>query len=505
MGESCRLSSGRAASTRGASGTVRRVVRERRKTTETRSARRGLLLREVKKREKRGGGGGGDVRASSSSSPQAAEVASSSAEAATPTHANAARGRGSGAATASINGVRLGAEARTRASFGVRFIGSGSAVPDVEITNDELSRVVDTSDEWIATRTGIRSRRVLKPGPLGATELATRAAKKALEMGGVDAKDVDMIVLATSTPDDCFGGACLLQEALGATNAFAFDVTAACSGFVVGVTTASNFMIAGAAKNVLVVGADAMSRIVDWQDRGTCILFGDGAGAVLMQRSDIVAPAYTDDETKKSDASERNGAGGAANGGPPNSSSGSTSGGGGVLGFALHSDGSGNKHLTAAHHCDSALDAEVQQQSSDDTNGNPAEVSGDACDGKIPSAAHSSFGNITMSGSDVFKFAVRAVPAVVDEAMREAGIDDVDWLVLHQANQRILDSAAQRLGIDSAKVVSNLANYGNTSAASIPLVLDECVREGKIRRGDVVAMAGFGAGLTWGCAIIEWG
>ena len=212
-----------------------------------------------------------------------------------------------------------------------------------------------------------------------------------------------------------------------------------------------------------------MFRIVDWQDRGTCILFGDGAGAVIMRRSDI---AHGNNPVSNENGKRSNG----------NSHSIRNS---SMLGYALHSDGSGNKHLTASY--------------------NPFR---EGEEHGLPSPAPSSFNNIAMSGSEVFKFAVRSVPAVVSEALQESGIDDinsVDWFVLHQANQRILDSASSRLGIDSSKVISNLSNYGNTSAASIPLALDEAVREGKIRCGDRVAVAGFGAGLTWGCAIIIWG
>lgn len=379
--------------------------------------------------------------------------------------------------------------------YGIRFVGVGSAVPENEITNADLEKIVETSDEWITTRTGIRSRRVLVPpsttsdnaqdsegapgeAPANVTDLAVSASLKAMAMAGVEASEIDMILLATSTPDDAFGGACLVQRHIGARNAVAFDITAACSGFVVAVTTASNFMAVGSAKTVLVVGADAMSRIVDWNDRATCILFGDGAGAVVMRRSDTVDGAMPGTSSNGSGEVDGKGEG---EGGADGTSS-------GMLGFALHSDGRGNKHLTAQHDIPMSEHAPTSA--------------------RMPGSGLSSFHNIGMSGSEVFKFAVRSVPSVVSEAMREAGIDDVDdidWLVLHQANQRILDSAAARLGIDPSKVVSNLASYGNTSAASIPLVLDESVRNGKIRDGDVVAMAGFGAGLTWGCAIIKWG
>jgi 3-oxoacyl-[acyl-carrier-protein] synthase-3 len=267
-------------------------------------------------------------------------------------------------------------------------------------------------------------------------------------MAGVTADQVDLILLCTSSPDDAFGGACLVQAALQASNAVAFDVTAACSGFVVGLVSASHYVRCGSYRNVLVIGADALSRYVDWRDRGTCILFGDGAGAVLVQG----VP------------------------GAPCS----------LLGFDMNSDGNGNKHLTASYR---------------GPDGAKPTAAGDA-----PSEV-ARFANISMSGQDVFKFAVRSVPSTLTASLAAAGLDAsaVDWLVMHQANQRILDAVAQRMSMAPERVVSNIARFGNTSAASIPLALDGAVRSGKVLPGHVLATAGFGAGLTWASAIVKWG
>ncbi|KXZ42962.1 hypothetical protein GPECTOR_109g205 [Gonium pectorale] len=268
-------------------------------------------------------------------------------------------------------------------------------------------------------------------------------------MAGIAAGDIDLVLFATSSPDDAFGSACQVQAAIGANRAVAFDLTAACSGFVVALVTAAQYIRTGTFRNVLVLGGDALSRFVDWRDRGTCILFGDGCGAVVLT------------------ANHEPGAQAA------------------ILGMEMGSDGAGNKHLHAQ------FSGTSQKPLSE---------------GESPSS-HASYSNIHMAGQDVFKFAVRTVPAVIDGALAKANLskESVDWLVMHQANQRILDAAAQRLGLPSERVVSNLANYGNTSAASIPLALDEAVRGGRIQRGDKIAMAGFGAGLTWAGAIVRWG
>jgi len=329
-----------------------------------------------------------------------------------------------------------------------RIVGVGSAAPAHVITNDDLAKLVDTNDEWITSRTGIKRRHVLSKGET-LSELATAASKKALEMAGVAAADIDIVLFSTSSPDDLFGSACTVQAAVGCTKAVAFDLTAACSGFVLGLVTGVQYIRAGTAKNVLVIGGDALSRFVDWKDRGTCILFGDGCGAVVLRAGDVAEGPCA------------------------------------LLGSAMQSDGNGAKNL----HCLFA--------------GVPAKPHAEG-----PAASsHGAYDNLAMQGQEVFKFAVRSVPTIIDAALGSAGLakEHVDWLVMHQANQRILDAAAQRLGLPPDRVVSNLAEYGNTSAGSIPLALDEAVRAGRIKKGDVLAMAGFGAGLTWTGAIVRWG
>jgi 3-oxoacyl-[acyl-carrier-protein] synthase-3 len=325
---------------------------------------------------------------------------------------------------------------------GVSVVGCGSAWVAETLTNDDLSRLVDTSDEWIATRTGIRQRHLASDtDSLGS--LAADAAHKALAMANIEAAHLQLILLATSTPDDLFGSACQVQAAIGAKHAVAFDLTAACSGFVFALVTAAQYIRTGVFQNVLVVGADILSRWTDWEDRSTCVLFGDGAGAVVLKASDR----------------DR------------------------LLGFELCSDGSMNGCLKLPY-----------QPTSVPLMNKTAVQKG-------------TFAPITMNGREVYKFAVNRVPEVIEKALFRSDLaaEDIDWLVLHQANQRILDAVADRLGVPAEKVVSNMANHGNTSAASIPLALDESVRAGKIKPGDVIATAGFGAGLTWGSAIFRWG
>ena len=325
---------------------------------------------------------------------------------------------------------------------GVAFIGSGSAQVETTLSNDMLSRIVDTSDEWISTRTGIRHRHVANAGESLAS-LAAQAATNAIAAASLTPNDIDLIILATSTPDDLFGTACQVQAAIGAARAVAFDLTAACSGFVFGVVTAAQFIRTGTYKNVVVIGADLLSRWVDWEDRTTCVLFGDGAGAVVMQ------------------ACDRNR----------------------LLGFEMHSDGSMNGCLNLAYTAEAVpLTEGVTTQKG-------------------------TFTAITMNGREVYRFAVSRVPEVLEKTLFHAGLaaDDIDWLILHQANQRILDAVAKRLKLPAERVVSNMAKHGNTSAASIPIALDEWVRAGKIQSGDKIAMSGFGAGLTWGAALLEWG
>jgi 3-oxoacyl-[acyl-carrier-protein] synthase III len=327
-------------------------------------------------------------------------------------------------------------------TIGIAIAGSGAAVPSTALTNHQLARLVDTSDEWIASRTGIRERHLAAP-QRSLSSLAAEAGQKAIAMAGMTPADIDLIVLATSTADDLFGSASQVQAQIGATRAVAFDLTAACSGFIFGLVTAAQFIRTGVYRNVLLVGADIMSRWVDWDDRRTCVLFGDGAGAVVLQ------------------ASNRDR----------------------LLGFEMCSDGTQNGCLNVAY----------QAQ--------PRPLIDDIA------VARGQYQPIIMSGQEVYKFAVKKVPEVVEKALFRAHLtsDRLDWLLLHQANQRILDAVAKRLNIPEEKVLSNLANYGNTSAASIPLVLDEAVRQGKIKPGDMIATSGFGAGLTWGAAIFEWG
>lgn len=327
-------------------------------------------------------------------------------------------------------------------AHGVAFTGSGSAQVKASLSNDDLSQLVETSDEWIATRTGIRQRHIIG-GNESLCSIAAAAAQDAIASANLTPADIDLIVLATSTPDDLFGSACQVQSAIGATRAVAFDLTAACSGFVFGIVTAAQFIRTGVYKNVVVIGADVLSRWVDWQDRTTCVLFGDGAGAVVMQASDR----------------DR------------------------LLGFEMHSDGGMNECLNLGYQNQSnALVNDVTVQKGE-------------------------FAPITMNGREVYRFAVSRVPEVLEKSLFHAGLDTdaIDWLILHQANQRILDAVAKRLKLANERVVSNMAKHGNTSAASIPLALDEWVKAGKIKAGDTIATSGFGAGLTWGAAIFEWG
>ncbi|PSF38931.1 3-oxoacyl-ACP synthase [Aphanothece hegewaldii CCALA 016] len=326
---------------------------------------------------------------------------------------------------------------------GIAITGSGSATPEQVLSNDDLAMMVDTSDEWIKARTGI-SRRHLAPSSGSLSQLSAEAGLKALAMAELAPNDLDLILLATSSPDDLFGSACQVQRLLGASRAVAFDLTAACSGFVFGLVTAAQYIRTGTYRNVLVIGADILSRWVDWNDRGTCILFGDGAGAVVCQASE------TGDR---------------------------------LLGFEMCSDGTQNSSLNLAYQGQEKF----INTKSEITQGN--------------------YQFITMNGREVYRFAVAKVPEVIEKALYRANLSaaDLDWLLLHQANQRIIDAVADRLKIKSEKVISNVCEYGNTSAASIPIALDEAIRIGKVKDGDIIATSGFGAGLSWGSAIIQWG
>lgn len=330
-----------------------------------------------------------------------------------------------------------------------RPLGTGSAAPATIVTNSDLESVVETSDEWIATRTGISQRRILtNDGGVGIHNLAAEAAAAALAASGLSGSEVDLVIVATSSPDDLFGDATSVAAAIGATtNCVAFDLTAACSGFLFATVTAGQFLHNGGVKTAVVVGSDALSRWVDWDDRNSCILFGDGAGAIVLQACE------------SGDAS-------------------------GLLGYSMHSDGKGQPQLMCGY------------QGTDRMVATPG-------DGTIMSKGAYNF--MTMNGKEVYKFATREVPVVLEEALEQAGmtVDQVDWLLLHQANIRIIDTVAKRLKIPTEKILTNLKDYGNTSAASIPLALDEAVRSGQVKKGDVIACAGFGAGLSWGSAIFK--
>ncbi|MEB3263812.1 MAG: beta-ketoacyl-ACP synthase III [Synechococcus sp.] len=323
------------------------------------------------------------------------------------------------------------------------LVGCGSAVPTTRVSNTRLSERVDTSDDWIRSRTGIAERRLAAVDePL--TILASRAAQAALDHAGWSPADLDLILLATSSPDDLFGTAPRVQAALGARGAVAFDLTAACSGFLFALITAGQYLQSGTYRRALVIGADQLSRWVDWNDRRTCVLFGDGAAAVAVE----ACPASES----------------------------------GLLSFRLHTDGSRNACLTLA-----------QTDSREPLLG---EVS----------AQKGGFAPITMNGQEVYKFAVREVPQVLAEVLEATGTraDQLDWLLLHQANQRILDAVADRFAVPRQRVLSNLAHYGNTSAATIPLMLDEAVKDGRVQPGHLLASSGFGAGLSWGGALLRW-
>ena len=327
--------------------------------------------------------------------------------------------------------------------FGVTFVGSGSSTPSQRLTNDQIGMRVDTDDSWIKSRTGISARHVVgKEESL--TELSASAGSKAIKMAGWDPETVDLILLATSTPDDLFGSAPKVQSLLKASNAAAFDLTAACSGFLFALVTASQYLRVGSMKRVLVIGADQLTRWVDWDDRRTCVLFGDAASAIAMEST----PIEKDD----------------------------------LLGFRLKTDGIRGDCLNLGNVNDhiSLVDGITYQKGG--------------------------FKPIRMNGQEVYKFAVKEVPLILEDLLHDKSLlsSDLDWLLLHQANQRILDSAAQRLNIPSNKVLSNLSDYGNTSAATIPLMLDEAVRDQRIKSGDLIASSGFGAGLSWGAAIFKW-
>jgi 3-oxoacyl-[acyl-carrier-protein] synthase-3 len=315
-----------------------------------------------------------------------------------------------------------------------RVIGTGSCLPGNPVSNDDLAaRGIDTNDEWIVTRTGIRSRYLAEPGTTS-SQLGLIAAQRALEMAGIGAETLDLIIVATSTPDYIFPStACLIQGRLGNKGAAAFDVQAVCSGFTYALGIAEKFIRSGSHRRALVIGAEVFSRILDWNDRGTCVLFGDGAGAVVLE------------------ASEKPG----------------------ILATAMHADGSQSGILN---------------------------VPGQVCGGQVTGDPF-----LRMDGQAVFKFAVRVLADIAEEVCANAGVvtADVDWLIPHQANIRIIEATGKKLGIDRDKVIVTVDRHGNTSAASVPLALDEAVRDGRIQRGQKILVEGVGGGFTWGAALLE--
>lgn len=323
----------------------------------------------------------------------------------------------------------------------VGILGTGKYVPEKVLTNQDLEKMVETNDEWIVTRTGIRERRQAAADQ-AASDLALEASQQALRNAGITAEQLDLIVVATVTPDMAFPStACILQEKLGAKKAAAFDLSAACSGFIYGLASAVNFIATGTYKYALVVGSECLSKITDYTDRDTCILFGDGAGAVVI---------------------------------------GQVPQGRGFRSFELGADGSGGELLKVSG------------------GGSRYPLTAESKDQKP--------NYISMAGREVFKFAVRIMGSAAEEALRKAGLDKskIDLLIPHQANIRIIQSALQKLNLPEEKCMVNVDRYGNVSAASIPIALAEAVQEGRVREGDCLVLVGFGGGLTWGASVLIW-
>ena len=319
-------------------------------------------------------------------------------------------------------------------------LGTGSALPRRKLSNAELAGMVDTNDEWIVERTGIRNRHVAAPDET-TSSLATESARRALEAAGIDAKSIDLIVLATATPDQTFPAtATIVQNDLGCNGGIAFDVAAVCSGFLYALGVADSMLVSGAANRALVIGSETFSRILDWEDRTTCVLFGDGAGAIVLEaRSEPLDEAS----------------------GKPR----------GVLATKLHADGQHNQLLFV--------------------DGGPSTTG--------------TVGKLRMKGREVFRHAVTNLTSVLLEVVEAAGIatEDIDWLVPHQANARILDATARKLGFSPDKVIMTVDQHANTSAASVPLALDAAVRDGRIKQGDLVMLEAMGGGFTWGASLIR--
>lgn len=317
-------------------------------------------------------------------------------------------------------------------------LGCGSALPDRVLTNADLAVMVDTSHEWILQRTGISERRIAAPDET-TCDLGLRAAQRALVDAGLSPQDIDLIILATATPDNTFPATAVsIQERLGITTGMAFDLQAVCSGFVYALTTADAYLRNGLAERALVIGAETFSRILDWEDRTTCVLFGDGAGAVVLEAQEGTGAV-----------SDR-----------------------GVLASKLRSDGRHKEKLYV--------------------DGGPSSTQ--------------TVGHLRMQGREVFKHAVAMITDVIEAVFEQSGTtaDDIDWFVPHQANKRIIDASARKLGIPEEKVVSTVDRHGNTSAASIPLALDVAVKDGRIKRGDLVLLEAMGGGFTWGAVLLRW-
>ncbi len=321
--------------------------------------------------------------------------------------------------------------------YNAEIVGTGRAVPDHIVSNDDLSKIVDTNDEWISDRTGIKERRISTTE--NTSDLAVRSAQEALNAAGVSPEEVDLIIVATVTPDYFFPAtACLVQARIGAPRATSFDISAACSGFIYGLSIARQFIGSGLVKTALVIGSEVLSKVIDWEDRNTCVLFADGAGAAVLKRGEQ-----------------------------------------GIISETTGTDGTGAESIQCQaiplknKYCDFSQDKHHF---------------------------------LTMNGREIFKFAVRVVPECIEKVLQDAGyqLDDVKYIIPHQANIRILESAAKKLKIDINKFYVNIDMYGNTSGASIPIALDEMVRDGLLKKGDIIIIVGFGAGLTYGAQLIKW-
>ncbi len=326
------------------------------------------------------------------------------------------------------------------------ILGCGSYLPERVVTNAELSTRIDTTDEWIFSRTGIRQRHLAADEEL-TSDLALKAAERAVEDAGIQTANIDIVIVATTTPDNTFPAtATKVQTKLGMVNGAAFDIQAVCSGFIYGMAVADNFIRTKQFKTILLIGAETFSRILDWQDRSTCVLFGDGAGAVVLRAGE------GDPEANIGETGHNRGRG--------------------ILSTHLHSDGSTNDLLYV--------------------DGGPSSTK--------------TVGHVRMVGREVFRHAVVNLVAIVGEALNANGLaaEDIDWLVPHQANKRILDSTARKLGLPKEKMVVTVDHHANTSAASIPLALDEAVHDGRIKRGDLILMEAMGGGLTWGASLVRW-